>query len=225
MASGAAPSSASARRSARSTWIPQAAIQRYKLDSALDWVKAVVLPEGCAMNQHAVYTPSRPRSHGPARLDVLVARTPFVFSVHPARVEHGLAVASFIVVLLLLVRAVSGGDAAYQQFLEWTRHRGRAGAGYCRFAFVCSARRDLVQPGAPGDGGAHRRAARAGMRTVRRRTTRRWPSRPQSSWRCCCGGGDHGDPTSDRADALAALQRRRRDVGAVRCPSSSSCSG
>jgi fumarate reductase subunit C len=48
-----------------------------------------------------------------------------------------LAVAWFVVWLLLLVRAASGGAESYQQFLAWTRHPLVLALNVACFAFVC----------------------------------------------------------------------------------------
>jgi fumarate reductase subunit C len=88
------------------------------------------------MNQHAAYTPYHPRWHR-TRVSTywwLGRRSYFLFIL---RELSSLAVAWFVVCLLLLVRAVSGGDAAYQQFLEWTRHRVVLALAIAAFAFVC----------------------------------------------------------------------------------------
>ncbi len=88
------------------------------------------------MNQHAAYTPYHPRWHR-TRVSTywwLGRRSYFLFIL---RELSSLAVAWFVACLLLLVRAVSGGPAAYQQFLEWTRHPVVLALDIAAFAFVC----------------------------------------------------------------------------------------
>ncbi len=88
------------------------------------------------MNQHAAYTPYHPRWHR-TRVSTywwLGRRSYFLFIL---RELSSLAVAWFVACLLLLVRAVSGGPAAYQQFLEWTRHPVVLALDSAAFAFVC----------------------------------------------------------------------------------------
>ena len=88
------------------------------------------------MNQHAAYTPYHPRWHR-TRVSTywwLGRRSYFLFIL---RELSSLAVAWFVACLLLLVRAVSGGAAAYQQFLEWTRHPVVLALDGAAFAFVC----------------------------------------------------------------------------------------
>ena len=88
------------------------------------------------MNQHAAYTPYHPRWHR-TRVSTywwLGRRSYFLFIL---RELSSLAVAWFVACFLLLVHAVSGGAAAYQQFLEWTRHPGVLALDIAAFAFVC----------------------------------------------------------------------------------------
>jgi fumarate reductase subunit C len=88
------------------------------------------------MNQHPAYTPYHPRWNR-KRLSTywwLERRSYFLFIL---RELSSLAVAWFVVWLLLLVRAVSGGADAYQQFLGWTRHPVVLTLDLVSFALVC----------------------------------------------------------------------------------------
>jgi fumarate reductase subunit C len=88
------------------------------------------------MSQQAAYTPYHPRWHR-TRVSTywwLGRRSYFLFIL---RELSSLAVAWFVGCVLLLVRAVSAGDAAYQQFLGWTRHPVVLALDIAAFAFVC----------------------------------------------------------------------------------------
>jgi succinate dehydrogenase subunit C len=72
------------------------------------------------MNQHTTYTPYHPRWHR-TRVSTywwLERGSYFLFIL---RELSSLAVAWFVVYLLMLVAAVSKGDAVYQHFLDWSR--------------------------------------------------------------------------------------------------------
>ena len=88
------------------------------------------------MNRNAAYTPYHPRWH---RQHVstywwLGRRSYFLFIL---RELSSLAVAWFVGVLLLLVRAVSRGAPGYEQFLEWARHPVVLALNIACFAFLC----------------------------------------------------------------------------------------
>jgi fumarate reductase subunit C len=88
------------------------------------------------MNRNAAYTPYHPRWHR-QRVSTwwwLGRRSYFLFIL---RELSSLAVAWFVGVLLLLVRAVSGGAPRYEQFLEWARHPVVLALNIACFAFVC----------------------------------------------------------------------------------------
>jgi fumarate reductase subunit C len=88
------------------------------------------------MNQHAGYTPYHPRWHR-TRLSTywwLERPSYFLFIL---RELSSLAVAWFVVWLLLVIRAASDGAATYQHFLEWTRHPLVLALNVACFAFVC----------------------------------------------------------------------------------------
>ena len=75
------------------------------------------------MNDEHTYTPFHPRWYR-ARVSTwwwLQRKSSFTFIL---RELSSLFVAWFVVFLLLLVRAASGGDAVYQEFLRWTASPG-----------------------------------------------------------------------------------------------------
>ena len=87
------------------------------------------------MSQDAAYTPYHPRWHR-TRVSTywwLGRGSYFLFIL---RELSSLAVAWFVAGLLLLTRAVSGGPAPYQQFLEWMRHPAVLALNVVGFAFL-----------------------------------------------------------------------------------------
>ena len=151
---------------------PAGAIQRYKLKAAQQTVKAFLLPRGDAMSGNL--TLRRPIS----TWWWLRKRTYFVFVM---RELSSLFVAWYVLFLLLLVRAVDRGDAAYADFLDWAAlardRRDQRG----RVRVHRAPHRDLVQPHSPGDGPAGRRPAGAGLADHRRDSTPGSRSCPPSS--------------------------------------------
>jgi fumarate reductase subunit C len=88
------------------------------------------------MNRNPAYTPYHPRWHR-HRVSTywwLERRSYFLFIL---RELTSLAVAWFVAFLLLLVRAVSGGAAGYQVFLEWARDPIVLALNLACFLFVC----------------------------------------------------------------------------------------
>jgi fumarate reductase subunit C len=88
------------------------------------------------MSRNAAYTPYHPRWHR-QRVSTywwLGRRSYFLFIL---RELSSVAVAWFVACLLLLVRAVGGGAAGYQHFLEWARHPIVLALDVVCFAFVC----------------------------------------------------------------------------------------
>jgi fumarate reductase subunit C len=88
------------------------------------------------MNQNPAYTPYHPRWDR-KRVSTywwLERRSYFLFIL---RELSSLAVAWFVVWLLLLVRAVSAGPPAYGQFLEWMGHPVVLALDVVAFAFLC----------------------------------------------------------------------------------------
>ena len=88
------------------------------------------------MNRNVAYTPYHPRWH---RQHVstywwLERRSYFLFIL---REVSSLAVGWFVAFVLLLVRALSGGAAGYQAFLEWARHPFVLAIDIGCFLFVC----------------------------------------------------------------------------------------
>ena len=88
------------------------------------------------MNQHVAYTPYHPRWHRKRISTYWWLERPSYF-LFILRELSSLAVAWFVAWLLLLVRAVSGGAAAYQRFLEWNGHPLVLALNVACFAFVC----------------------------------------------------------------------------------------
>ena len=88
------------------------------------------------MNQRVAYTPYHPRWHRQRISTYWWLERPSYF-LFILRELSSLAVAWFVAWLLLLVRAVSGGAAAYQQFLEWAGHPLVLALNVASFAFVC----------------------------------------------------------------------------------------
>jgi fumarate reductase subunit C len=88
------------------------------------------------MKQHPAYTPYHPRWIRKRVSTYWWLGRPSYF-LFILRELSSLAVAWFVAWLLLLVRAVSGGASAYQQFLEWTRHPVVLALDIVCFAFVC----------------------------------------------------------------------------------------
>jgi succinate dehydrogenase subunit C len=88
------------------------------------------------MNQHVAYTPYHPRWHRQRISTYWWLGRPSYF-LFILRELSSLAVAWFVVWLLLLVRAASGGAESYQQFLAWTRHPLVLALNVACFAFVC----------------------------------------------------------------------------------------
>ena len=88
------------------------------------------------MSRDTIYTPYHPRWHR-TRVSTwwwLSQRSYFVFIL---RELSSLAVAWFVVCLLLLVRAVSGDAPAYDRFLEWLRHPAVLAINVVALAFLC----------------------------------------------------------------------------------------
>ena len=88
------------------------------------------------MNRNAAYTPYHPRWHR-QRVSTywwLGRKSYFLFIL---REVSSVAVGWFVAFLLLLVRAVSGGPAGYQDFLDWARHPVVLALNIGCFAFVC----------------------------------------------------------------------------------------
>lgn len=73
------------------------------------------------MSEQPVYTPFHPRwlRSRPSTYWWLKRRAYLAFI---TRELSSIFIAWFIVYLLLLIRAVSQGDASYRQFLDWSRH-------------------------------------------------------------------------------------------------------
>jgi fumarate reductase subunit C len=73
------------------------------------------------MSEQPVYTPYHPRwlRSRPSTYWWLKRRAYLAFI---TRELSSIFIAWFIVYLLLLIRAVSQGDASYRQFLDWSRH-------------------------------------------------------------------------------------------------------
>jgi len=87
------------------------------------------------MNDGPAYTAYHPRWSRPRMSTYwwLQRRSYFTFIL---RELSSIFVAWFVVYLLLLVRAVSHGDASYQQFLGWSGHRLVLGLNLVSFIFV-----------------------------------------------------------------------------------------
>ena len=88
------------------------------------------------MNHHPAYTPYHPRWQR-TRVSTwwwLWRRSYFLFIL---RELSSLAVAWFVVSLLLLLRGVIGGPAAYQQYLDRAGHPLLLVVNVVSFAFVC----------------------------------------------------------------------------------------
>ena len=76
-------------------------------------------------------------------------RTYFVFVM---RELSSLFVAWYVLFLLLLVRAVDRGDAAYADFLDWADSPLIVAINVVGVRLHRAPHRDLVQPHSPGDG-------------------------------------------------------------------------
>jgi succinate dehydrogenase subunit C len=87
------------------------------------------------MNRNADYTPYHPRWHRQRVSTYWWLGRPSYF-LFILRELSSLAVAWFVGVLLLLVRAVSGGAPGYEQFLEWARHPVVLALNIGGFAFL-----------------------------------------------------------------------------------------
>ena len=73
------------------------------------------------MSQHAGYTPYHPRWHR-TRVSTYWWLGRWSYFLFILRELSSLSVGWFVVYLLVLINAVSRNEAAYQQFLEWSRH-------------------------------------------------------------------------------------------------------
>ena len=87
------------------------------------------------MNEHPAYTPYHPRWHR-TRVSTywwLGRGSYFLFIL---RELSSLAVAWFVIDLLVLVYAIAKGDAAYRQFLDWSGHPFVLALNIVSFVFV-----------------------------------------------------------------------------------------
>jgi fumarate reductase subunit C len=87
------------------------------------------------MTEHTAYTPYHPRWHR-TRVSTywwLGRGSYFLFIL---RELSSLAVAWFVIYLLVLVYAIATGDAAYQRFLDWSGHPFVLALNIVSFAFV-----------------------------------------------------------------------------------------
>jgi fumarate reductase subunit C len=82
--------------------------------------EGVRTPEGRAMNQNVVYTPYHPRWHR-THLSTYWWLWRWSYFLFILRELSSLPVAWFVVYLLILVDAVSRSEAAYREFLDWSR--------------------------------------------------------------------------------------------------------
>ena len=114
---------------------PAGAIQRYKLDAALDWVKAFVMPWGAAMNVHAP-TPHHVRWYRRRDLHLLVAGALVVSARSSCARSAASSWRGSSSYLVKLIRALGQGEGWYEAFLPGCRHPPVVAVNVVTFGFV-----------------------------------------------------------------------------------------